>query len=473
MASAGLSHCSHANIVLYIYGLCVLAACSSMSPRLETGTYAPQRSSRPLVLVDEAKRVASPGEYRDLMKENAPDIGTRTMLEQLLAVTQGISGGSLCAGNDARLLVDGPSTFKAMFKDIERARDHIYVETYTLEDDVIGNALADRLIASSQRGVDVRVLVDGFGSLGLSEAYIERLREHGVELRIFHPLDPTVDPRIWRSVTRDHRKILVVDGHVAYTGGINFSGVYNQSSLAVPREARDTDGAWRDTDIRIVGPVVRQFQKLFLEMWNNDPPEKERIGSAGYIPALDAKGDMVAGVIASSGGDDVEYDIYSILAAAIGHAQQRVWITQAYFAPGDTFTEIIKTAAQRGVDVRLLLPGVSDAPLVIQASRSSYEDLLEAGVRIYERTGSTLHAKTVVVDGVWTSIGSTNYDYRSFVHNFELNVVVVSRDLGSAMEKLYQVDLQEADEITLQAWRKRSLIQRMKEGLGRILQRWL
>ena len=160
---------------------------------------------------------------------------------------------------------------------------------------------------------------------------------------------------------------------------------------------------------------------------------------------------------------------HTVLAAAIGHAQQRVWITQAYFAPDDTFTEIIETAARRGVDVRLLLPAVSDAPLVIQASRSSYEDLLEAGVRIYERTSSTLHAKTVVVDGVWTSIGSTNYDYRSFVHNYELNAVIVSRDFGRAMEKLYHVDLLEADEITLHRWRQRPLIQRLKEGLGRIL----
>jgi cardiolipin synthase A/B len=454
-------------------GLAILTACS-MNPQLETGaTQAPRRGVRPQVLVDQGKQVASPGEYHDLMKENAPETGSRMMLEQLLAATQRISGDSLCAGNDARLLVDGPGTFKAMFRDIDHARDYIYLETYILKDDDIGNALADRLISSSQRGVEVRVLIDGFGSLDLSEAYIDRLRENGIELRIFHPLDPTEDPRIWRSNTRDHRKILVVDGHVAYTGGINFSRVYNQSSLSVPRDARDADGAWRDTDVRIVGPVVSRFQKLFLEMWNKDLPEEQRIYSTASIPPIEVQGDMMAGVIASSGGDDSEYDIYSILAAAIAHAQQRVWITQAYFAPDDTFTVIIETAARRGVDVRMLLPGVSDAPLVIQASRSSYEDLLEAGVRIYERTSSTLHAKTIVVDGVWSSIGSTNYDYRSFVDNYELNAVIVSRDFGRAMEKLYQVDLLEAEEITLQKWRNRPLIQRLKEGIGSILRIWL
>jgi cardiolipin synthase len=267
-------------------GLAILAACS-MNPRLETGTtQAAQRYVRPHVLVDQGKQVASPGEYNDLMKENARETGDRAILEQLLSATQRISGDSLCAGNDARLLVDGPDTFNTMFRDIDQAMDHIYLETYILEDDVIGNALADRLISSSQRGVEVRVLIDGFGSLDLSEAFIDRLREHGIELRIFHPLDPTDDLRVWRSNTRDHRKILVVDGHVAYTGGINFSSVYKQSSLSVPRDARDADGAWRDTYVRIVGPVVARFQKLFLEMWNKDLPEEQRIDTSASIPPI-------------------------------------------------------------------------------------------------------------------------------------------------------------------------------------------
>jgi len=239
------------------------------------------------------------------------------------------------------------------------------------------------------------------------------------------------------------------------------------------RDGDATDGAWRDTHVRIVGPVVHQFQQQFLKLWNKDLPEDAQLDDTVYFPEVEEQGDMLAGVIASTGGNEVESDIYSILAAAIGHAQQRLWVTQAYFAPDETFIEIIKATAARGVDVRLLLPGVSDAPLVVQASRSSYQGLLEAGVRIYERTGSTLHAKTFVVDGVWSTIGSTNFDYRSFVYNYELNAVIVSADFGSAMEKLFEVDLQEADEITLQAWRRRPLIQRLKEVLGGILRRWL
>jgi len=399
------------------------------------------------------------------------------MLDQLLTVTQDISGSSsfLTTGNEARLLIDGPGTFKAMFEGIDQARDHIHLETFILEDDVIGRALADHLIASRQRGVQVRILIDAFGSLNLPETYIERLRKHSIELHKFHPVNPTEDMRLWRSNNRNHRKILVIDGQIAYTGGINFSSVYSKGSFSgsQTRDGDATDGAWRDTHIRIVGPVVHQFQQQFLKLWNKDLPEDTRLDDAVYFPEIEEQGDMLAGVIASTGGNEVESDIYSILAAAIGHAQQRLWVTQAYFAPDETFIEIIKTTAARGVDVRLLLPGVSDAPLVVQASRSSYQGLLEAGVRIYERTGSTLHAKTFVVDGVWSTIGSTNFDYRSFVYNYELNAIIVSSDFGSAMEKLFEVDLQQADEITLQAWRRRPLIQRLKEGLGGILRRWL
>ncbi|MFC6669951.1 phospholipase D-like domain-containing protein [Marinobacterium aestuariivivens] len=173
---------------------------------------------------------------------------------------------------------------------------------------------------------------------------------------------------------------------------------------------------------------------------------------------------MMAGVIASDGGDN-KFDIYTVLAAAISHARHRVWITQGYFAPNQAFIDILKAAAGRGVDVRLLLPGVSDVPLVLQASRFSYE----AGIRIYERQGSPLHAKTIVVDSIWTSVGSANLDYRSLVYNFELNTVVVSSQLGRAMDKLFLADLQYADEITLAARQRRSLLQRLSEILGNLL----
>jgi cardiolipin synthase len=426
------------------------------------------------VLVDEGQRTASYTEYQELLEANATETGTRVMLDRLLEATRRITGNDfLYTGNDASLLVDGPGTFKAMFADIANAKDSIHLETFILLDDEVGRTLATRLIESRQRGVDVRVLIDAFGSVDLPETFISRLRDNGIELQKFHPLDPTEDLRVWRSNNRDHRKILVIDGKIAYCGGINFSGVYSKGSFSASGNTSATNTAWRDTHVRIQGPAVERFQQLFLKMWNMDIPENEQLQGPRYFPQLEAQGEMLAGVIASSGGDDKEYDIYSVLAAAISHAQKSVWITQAYFAPDEAFLEIIKTAAGRGVDVRLLLPGVSDAPLVLQASRSSYQELLEAGVRIYERSGSMLHAKTVVVDGVWSTIGSANFDYRSFIYNYELNAVLVSSDFGQAMQKLFLVDLQHAHEISLQQWQRRSLLQRLKEAVGNLIRPWL
>ncbi len=453
--------------------LCTLLGCST-PPRIDMDSTGTQPGSNPGILVDDGSRTASRKEYHDLLEMNAPEAATRAMLDQLLGITREITGdGFLYSGNDARLLIDGPGTFKAMFEDIANARDSIHLETYILVDDEVGRSLLERLIEARQRGVEVRILIDAYGSMDLPETYIAQLRVHGIEVCKFHPVDPTEDMRIWRSNIRDHRKLLIIDGKIAYSGGINFSNVYSKGSFSASGSAEVDNAAWRDTHVRIVGPVVEQFQQLFLEMWNKDRSEHERLHGTRYFPEPDAQGDMLAGVIASSGGDNREFDIYSVLAAAIGHAQQRVWITQAYFAPDEALLEIIKAAAKRGVDVRLLLPGVSDAPLVLQASRSSYQELLESGVRIYERSGSMLHAKTVVVDGVWSTIGSANFDYRSFVYNYELNAIVVSSDFGQAMDKLFLVDLQYADEITLSEWQQRPLLQRMKEGMGTMIRPWL
>lgn len=418
--------------------------------------------------------MANQQEYRQLLKYHAPEPRTLTMLEQLLKVSQRYSSNSIFAGNDARLLVDGPGTFKSMFDDIEHAQKSIDLETFIFENDNIGQELAQRLIASSKRGIRVRVLIDAIGSIGLPNTFIEQLAQHGIEIHKFHPIDPTEDVRIWRSNNRDHRKLLIIDDKIAYTGGINISGVYSKSSFSSmhSRHDKDKDQSWRDTQVRIVGPVVRQFKQHFIEMWNTDLPKEEHV-DISHTPHNKEQGEMLVGVIASNGGDEQESDIYSTLAAAFGHAQKRVWITQAYFAPDKAFIEMIKTASERGVDVRLLLPRRTDATLLVLAARSNYEDLLNAGVRIFERKGSTLHAKTLVVDGVWSSIGSTNFDYRSFVHNFELNSVIVSRSFGNAMEKLYEVDLQQADEITLKQWQRRPVLQRLKESIGHFLRYWL
>lgn len=431
---------------------------------------APILADEPTVLDADGNRLSR--EATRALFDAADPGGRNGMLPQLARVIDGITHEPLVAGNDVRPLVDGPATFKAMFEAIAAARHHIHLETFILDDDEIGRELADRLIERRRAGVEVRLIYDAFGSRNVTATYIQRLVEAGIELYQYNPLDLTDDLRIWRINNRDHRKLLIVDGAVAFTGGINISEVYAESSLSISRRrhADAADTGWRDTHARIAGPGVHRLQRIFIRSWKGHRPEA-RFDAPQYFPPLQAQGDFMVRAVASRGGDG-EYDLYSVFLAAIAHARERIWITQAYFAPNDAFLETLRDAAYRGVDVRLLLPGVSDAPLVIQASRADYESLLEAGIRIYEHTGTILHAKTVVIDGVWSSIGSANFDYRSFVHNHELNVVVLSRGFGRIMEEIFETDLRQTEEVTLPAWRRRPLLQRFKEALGSALRYW-
>lgn len=406
------------------------------------------------------------GAYPDAAAAEASD-----PLHTLVQVTRKVTGEPLVEGNDATPLVDGPATFREMFSDIGKARHHIHLETFILEDDRVGDALADLLIERRRAGVSVRIIVDAFGSRGLASAYLDRLRDEGIEVYVYHPLDPLEDARFWRYNHRDHRKILIVDGKVAYVGGINISSVYSRSSISVRNRAVSMDQAWRDTHVRLSGPIVHRIQQRFLDTWRQYRPEEELSG-ATYFPPAGADGDMSMQLVAETGGND-RFTLYSVMLAAIRSSRDSVWITQGYFAPDKDFLDALSAAARRGVDVRLLLPGATDAPLVMYASRSTYERLLERNVRIFELTDTVLHAKTTVIDGVWTTIGSSNFDYRSFVYNNELNVVVLDGDFSRAMEKLYEVDLQKAHEITLAEWRERPLLQRFREFLGRLLRNWM
>lgn len=462
---------SRTPVVLLCLSL-LLAACAG-EPRLAPEMPMLAGDPSDAVLFDAAGRPADPQEFRALVRAVSRDTEQRVMLDKLLETSKALADVSLVDGNRVRLLVDGPATFRAMFHDIDHARHHIHVETFILQDDAVGKNLVRHLVDAAGRGVDVRLMVDAVGSLDLPDAFLDELSKAGIEVRKFHPIDPTEDPRLWRSNNRDHRKLLVVDGRIGYTGGINFASVYSRSSMSVPRDAKETNEAWRDTHVRVEGPAVRQFQRAFVAQWNLDAPAAQRVDLAKVSPKVAPDGPMLVGAVTSDGGDRQASAIYSVLIAAVAHARQRVWITQAYFAPDQAFLEAIKAAAQRDVDVRLLLPGVSDAPLVVQASRATYGELLDAGVRIYERTGSTLHAKTMVVDSIWATVGSANFDYRSFVHNYEMNAIVVDGGFGKAMDKLFQVDLQQATEITPEQWHDRSVTQRAKEFFGNLLRRWL
>lgn len=457
--------------VMYATYLLLLSSCAT-SPKVAQVT--PSSDIKKPTIVDAHGAPLADATIKNLLHKGH-DIGQAAMLTELVRVIESITKDPLVAGNDARVLVDGPETFGAMFEAIEAAQHHIHVETFILDDDEVGRELCDRLIARRKAGVEVRIIYDAFGSRNVTDELVKKLTDAGVQLYKYHPVNPAEDARIWRSNNRDHRKILIVDGRVAFTGGINISEVYAESSLSISKSKKHegdvTDRGWRDTHVRLAGPVVHQFQKLFVNVWKEHEPEVN-LDSKKYYPDIDPQGDVLARVVASRGGDDEEYELYTVLLAAVSHAREKIWITQAYFAPNESFLEAVRDAARRGVDVRLLLPGVSDAPLVLQASRADYAELLEAGVRIYEHTGTTLHAKTAVIDGVWSTIGSANLDYRSFLHNNEANAEIVGHEFAQTMEKLFLNDLKQAEEVSIRSWRKRPLMQRVKEITGSALRYW-
>lgn len=395
--------------------------------------------------------------------------GEVNLLRRHLAYIEAVNGPPLVAGNSARLLVDGPATFDAMFSAIQRARHHINLESYIIDDGVVGNRLADLLIVKRAQGVEVNVIYDSVGSISTPPEFFDRLRENQIKVCEFNPVNP-LKGRKWRINNRDHRKILIVDGETAFTGGINISGVYSGGSFGSKRKKADMNKGWRDTHVQIDGPGAVEFQRLFVETW------AKQCGAAvterDYFPSVSAAGDKVVSIISSSPDDPLNLT-YVVLLSAIAHAEKSVYVTMAYFVPDPQTIETLRAAAQRGVDVKLILPGFSDFAAVFHAGRSHYSDLLGAGVKIFEHREALLHAKTAVIDGVWSTVGSTNMDWRSFLHNDEVNAVLIGEEFANEMRRMFDRDLAESVEIYREKWEARNLVFRLKEWGARLWQYWL
>lgn len=402
------------------------------------------------------------------LKRKSGDID---ILDKQIALEQAIVGSPLVLGNKVTLLEDGAATYPAMFAAIRKARDHINMQTYIIEDDEIGRQFADLLIEQQARGVQVNLIFDSFGSINTPQAFFDRLKEGGVAVLEFNPVNPLAAKKEWQLNNRDHRKLLVVDGRIAFIGGINISSVYSSGSVARrSRKAAADASAWRDTDLQIEGPVVSELQKLFIETWAKQ--HGETLARKNYFPALPVQGKDIVRAIGST-PDDPYSLIYLTLISAIGNAERQIQLTNAYFVPDPQLLKSLTDAAARGVDVKLILPSHSDSDLVFHAGRSHYSALLKGGVKIYERRGKVLHAKSAQVDGVWSCVGSTNLDWRSFIDNDEINAVVLGHEFGAQMQAMFARDLEASEAIDPQRWERRSLILRFKEWGASLLQRWL
>lgn len=402
------------------------------------------------------------------LKRSAGDLD---ILDQQITLEQEIVGRPLVVGNKVTLLQDGPATYAAMFAAIREAKSHINVESYIFDDSEISGRFADLLVERQAQGVQVNLIYDSVGTFGTKAEFFARLRAAGVRVLEFNPINPLAAKKSWELTHRDHRKLMVVDGRTAFLGGINISNVYSSgSSFHKSAPVGATGAGWRDTDIQVDGPVVTEFQKLFLETWNKQGGEP--LGQKGYFPVVAPQGPEIVRAIGSTPDDSYSL-IYVTLISAIMNAEKQVCITNAYFVPDPQLVKALLDAAARGVDVSLILPSHSDSALAYYAGRSHYAELLKNGVKIYERRGTPLHVKTAIIDGVWSCVGSSNLDWRSALDNDEINAVILGHEFGQQMQAAFAEDILASDQIKPAEWQHRSWLLRLKESWARLFGRLL
>ena len=458
-------------VVLAALAVASCVGCSSLPrivPDLERGARAP-------VPLEGARGPLSAAESKAILDRLARRSPETDIFTRHLALEEAIVGSPLTTGNRVLLLQDGPATYQAMFAAIAAAKDHINLETYIFDDDEVGQRFAQALMARQAQGVQVNVLRDSAGTFRTPATFFAKLAASGIRVHEFNPINPLAARESWQWNQRGHRKLLIVDGRTAFLGGINISSVYSggsfkRGSQSAPKTPVADNLAWRDTHLQLQGPVVAELQKLFIAAW-----EKQKgptLASKNYFPPPQMAGQQVVRAIGSSPDEPFSL-IYATLLSAIGSAETSVSITNAYFVPDPQLLAALEAAARRGVNVSLILPSQTDSWLVFHAGRRFYARLLRAGVKIYERRGVILHSKTALIDGVWATVGSTNLDWRSFLHNYELNAVVLGVDFGRQVQAMFDRDLAASDPILLEQWQQRSIDLRFKEQFARAWEYWL
>jgi cardiolipin synthase len=390
-------------------------------------------------------QVESVGTLAAALPEGLRDPGFAVLLRR-------IDESPILEGNRVRAFFRGPETFDAMRAAVDAAQKEVLVESYIFKDDATGRSFMETLGRAVGRGVKARVLADAFGSIATRRDFWNEMRARGIEVRLFNPLFP----HLLLQPFRDHRKILVVDGRTAFTGGMNIGDEYG-SSLSTH------GGPWRDTHVRVEGPAAWGMAIVFTEAWHaagGSPIELEPLApeTGGVaILVLDSRPFRGTGEIASA------------LAAIAAAARRRLWITNAYFAPRWRAIARLGEAARRGVDVRILLPGRSDVPLVRHAGHGHYAALLQRGVRIFEYQPAVLHAKTLVADDFVSLAGSSNLDFRSFHFNAECNIVMLDEETGRTFSERFEQDLEQSIEVTPAVWARRSFLHATGDAFARRL----
>ena len=413
--------------------------------------------------------VLSVKQSKAIMERLEHSVDPTDILERQTVVVESITDSPLTKGNKVALLADGQAAYAAMFKVIRNAKDHINLESYIFEDDDTGHKFAELLLRKQAEGVQVNIIYDRVGSVNTPPSFFERLHDGGIQVVGFNPINPLQAKDQWGLTHRDHRKILIVDGKVAIIGGINISKVY--SSTPFKRQHNEKAPIyWRDTDIQIEGPAVAEFQKLFLDTWQKQ--KGPILSELNCFPGLKEKGKALVRVVGSTPGETNRIP-FIVYVAAITFATHSIHMTNSYFIPDDQIVKALTDAAGRGVDVKIILPGITDSQLALSAQRHHYSGLLQAGVKLYEHKSSLLHAKTAVIDQVWSTVGSTNMDFLSLLNNDEVNAVILDHEFADEMEKMFVNDLADSSRIEWEEWRNRPLFSRLREWFVNIFVRWL
>jgi cardiolipin synthase len=452
---------------LFVSILSLINGCATL-PHVSEKIDAAPTAGEPHQIVS-SNGLLSPEKSKTIMERLTKSVNPTDILERYAAVVESVTESPLTKGNKVTLLIDGPATYAAMFEVIRSAKEHINLETFILEDDEIGKKFTDLLLRKQAEGVQVNIIYDSIGSFTTSESFFQRLRNRGIHVVEFNPVSPFKAPGNLFLTSQDHRKILIADGKIAIIGGINISKVYSGRPSG-KKKIKGEPITWRDTDIQIEGPAVMEVQKLFLETWQKQKGPK--LTGHNYLPDQKESGNALISIVSSTPGSDNRITFIAYV-AAITFAEHSIHLTNAYFIPDDQILDAFMDAARRGVDVKIILPSNTDSTLALSAARHHYSRLLKAGVKLYERRTVLLHAKTAVIDGVWSTVGSTNLDYWSLLSNDEVNAVVLNREFAIEMEHTFANDLAQSDQIHLDKWGKRSLSQKIKEAAAHLFSHWL
>lgn len=385
--------------------------------------------------------------------------------ESIMQINLGrsLTGAQFYPGNTVTVFNDGASKFSTLIDDLKKARKSINIQYYIFENDIIGTEIADILTDKARQGVKVRLIYDHVGSLHVSSRFFKKLRENGVEA---HPFFKVSFPHLGTRINwRNHRKICVIDGVVGYLGGMNVADRYIDGGKKF--------NSWRDTHVRVIGPIVNAIQYSFAVDWSfmggeliEDMPEDD---TPAYFHTPSESVADVGMQMLTSGPTSQWSNIALALEKAIAGSSRRVYIQTPYFLPTESLLKVLQASALAHVDVRIMIPRRSDSVMLTSASASYISECLKAGIKIYFYEPGMLHAKTIIIDDEFVSIGSTNFDFRSFDYNFEANLFFFSRELNERMLDTFRNDLRKCTRVLPAQWRRRKLMSRIGESIIRLM----